>query len=78
MRYDQTEKSLKKFLLAAVAETYVRSLRHKHVGCANVNALIILSYLYDSYAKSTAQDLKENDKRFNTAYDPNDTMESTH
>ena len=76
MRYDQTEKSLKKLLLAAVDETYVRSLRHKYVGYANVKTLTILNHLYDAYAKITAQDLKENDKRLNTPYDPNDTMET--
>ena len=54
MRYDQTEKALKKLLLAAADETYVRSLRHKYVGFANVTTLTALNHLCDSYAKITA------------------------
>ena len=75
IRYDQTEKLFKKLLLAAADETYVRSLRNKYVGYANVNILTTLNHLYNSCAKITPRDLKENDSSFHAPYNPNETME---
>ena len=46
-------------LIGAVDETYIRSLRQKYVGYANITTLTILNHLYDSYARITAQDLKK-------------------
>ena len=54
MHYDQTDKALRKLLLAVVDESYVRSLRDKYVGYANITTLTILNHLYDSYARITA------------------------
>ena len=66
----------KKLLLAAVDESYDRSLRDKYVRYANVTTLTILNHLYNSYARITAQDLKENNQRFNSPYDSNETIET--
>jgi len=69
LQYDQVDKALKSILIAAVDEAYIRSLRHKYVGFANVTTLQIITHLYDTYARITANDLKENDKNLHLAYD---------
>ena len=53
----------------------MRSLRYKYVGYTNVKTLTILNYLYNTYAKIIAKELKENDKHLNTPYDSNETIE---
>ena len=76
LTYDQTDKALKSLLIAAVDESYIRSLRHKHVGYANVKTITMLNHLCDSYARITLIDLEENDKRLKESYDPNETFET--
>ena len=60
--YDATDKALKSLLLSAVDETYVRSLRNKYIGYANITTLEMITHLYSSYAKITESDLEANDE----------------
>ena len=76
LQYDQTDKALKSLLIAAVDEVYVRSLRHKYVGYANVKTLTMIAHLCDNYARVTASSLKENDVRLNQPWDPNQAIET--
>ena len=76
LQCDQVDKALKSLLIAAVDEAYIRSLRHKYVGFANVTTLQIITHLYDTYARITANDLKENDKNLHLAYDSTSPFEN--
>ena len=49
----------------------IRNLRHKHIGCANVNTLKMLTHLHDDYARTNSSTLKENYARINQQCDPN-------
>ena len=73
--YDSTDKDLKSLLISAVDETYIRSLRDKYIGYANITTLQMLTHLYAAYAKITEVDLEENDKRICADYDVNQPME---
>jgi hypothetical protein len=74
-QYDATDKALKSLLIAAVDDTYVRSLRDKYIGYANVTTLMMLKHLYDSYARISEGDLEENDARMKADYDVNQPIE---
>jgi hypothetical protein len=73
--YDATDKALKSLLLSTVDETYVRSLRDKYIGYANVTTLQMITHLYTSYAKISESDLEENDARMKADYDVNQPIE---
>jgi hypothetical protein len=68
-KYDATGKALKSLLIAAVDETYVRALRDKYIGYANVTVLEMLTHLYTT--KITESDLEANDERMKADYDVN-------
>ena len=74
-RYMNTDKALKSQLIAAVDEPYICVKRHKYVGYANVSTKELLTHLYDSYAKITSADLRNNKTRMNQPYDPNQPIE---
>ena len=48
---------------------FVRSLRNKHIGYANVTTLQILTHLYTTYAKINPSDLDANYNRMKAPYD---------
>ena len=73
--YDSTDKALKYLLISAVDDTYIRSLRDKYIGYANIATLQMLTYLYAAYEKITEGDLEENNKRMCADYDVNQPME---
>ena len=70
-----TYKALKSFLITAVDETYIRSLRDKYISYANVTTKEMLVHLYLAYAKISDGDLEDNDKRMRADYDVNQPME---
>ena len=49
-QYLQTDRALKGILIAAVDEAYIRSLRDKYIGYANVTTLDMLTHIYATYA----------------------------
>ena len=73
--YDSTDKSLKSLLIVAVDKTYIRYLRDKYIGYANITTLQMLMHLYAAYAKITEGDPEENDKRMRANYNVNQPME---
>jgi hypothetical protein len=74
-QYLQTDRALKSILIAAVEEAYIRSLRDKYIGYANVTTLDILSHLYQTYARITQGELEENDTKMKQQWDPNQPFE---
>jgi hypothetical protein len=73
--YDLTDKALKSLLISAVDETYVRSLRDKYIGYANITTLQMLTHLYTAYAKISESDLQANDEQMKVDYDVNQPIE---
>ena len=73
--YNSTDNALKYLLIAAVDETYIRSLFDKYIGYANITALQMLTHLYAAYAKITEGGLEDNNKRMRANYDVNQPME---
>ena len=75
-QYDTTDKALKQLLLGAVDDMFVRSLRNRHIGYANVTTLALLTHLYTVYAKINAADLEANTARMKEPYDVNLPIET--
>ena len=73
--YHNTDKALKKQLLGAIEDIYIRPLKHRHTGYAQVTSLHIITHLFDNYGRITAHDLDENEKRFKTAWSPSQPLE---
>lgn len=69
------EKILKSLTINAVEDKYIRPLRNRHTGYANVTTLQILTHLYRAYGNITAADLTANDSQMKHPYDPNDPIE---
>jgi len=69
--YNDTNKALKSFLISAVDDLYIRALKDKYIGYANVTTLQMLTHLYANYAKITLTNLEENDKRMKADWNPN-------
>ena len=75
-QYDTTDKALKQLLLGAVDDMFVRSLRNRHIGYANVTTLELLTHLYTVYAKINTADLEANTARMKVPYDVNLPIET--
>ena len=75
-QYDATDKALKQLLLGAVDDMFVRSLRNRHIGYANVTTLQILTHLYTTYAQIKPSDLDANHDRMKAPYDCNLPIET--
>ena len=73
---DNVDKALKKQLTDAVDKIYLRSLRDRHTGFANVTLLAMLTLLFTSYGDLTAQDLADNNLAFTKPWDPNTPFET--
>ena len=69
--YDNTDKALKKLLISAVDDVFLRAIRACYVGYANITTCQMLTHLYTTYANITPVELIENDARLKTAYDVN-------
>ena len=64
--------ALRKQLINAVEEKYVKHLKRPYTGYTTLPVLTILTHLYDKYANITPSDKQDNIKRMNMPYDPND------
>jgi len=62
-KYNDIDKAMKSLLISAIDDSYIRALKDKYIGYANVTMLQMLTHLYTNYAKITPTDLNENDKR---------------
>ena len=55
---------------------FIRSLRHRYIGYANVTTLQILTHLYSTYAHINTGDLEANTARMKERYDVNFPIEN--
>jgi hypothetical protein len=73
--YLATDKALKQQILAAIHETYYRTLRNRITGFATISTRQLIEHLYRTYGNITPADLIENDERMKTTYDPSQPIE---
>ena len=64
--YSNVGKALKKQLIEAVNDTYLRTMRHNVYGFAGTTVLQLLAHLYDAYGGITSTELTANDARLRT------------
>ena len=74
--FHNTDKALKSLLIGAVDDMYIKALRHRITGYAQVSTRQILDHLYLHYGKLTPQDLQINDSRMKTPYNPHEPIEN--
>ncbi len=55
---------------------FLRTLRHRATGFANVTTRQILDHLYANDGKLSPADLQDNDSKMRTTYDPNQPIET--
>jgi hypothetical protein len=69
-KYNMVKQALKRALLTAVPEIYIKPLSHRFVAYANVTPLQILEHLETHYGTITRADLDENEKDMKTQWNP--------
>ena len=57
--YQQTDRTLKTILITSIDEAYIRLLRDKYIGYANMTTLQMLTHLCNSYARISQFDLEK-------------------
>jgi len=75
-QYVATDKALKQQIIQAVGDLYLRSLKHRITGYANVTTREILDHLYQAYGTLTPQDLQHVDNQMKKQYDPYTPIEN--
>ena len=66
--YQSTDKALKQMIIGAVDQMYLRTLRHRMTGFANVTTRQLLQHVYTTYGTISDTALLENDKKMKTLY----------
>ena len=74
--YHSTDLSLKKILIAAVDELYLRAIQHPQQGFANVTTLTILTHLWATYGEIIDKDLDNNLSTMATPWQPTSPIET--
>jgi hypothetical protein len=75
LEYVNLGKALKQQLLTVVEDIYVRSLKHRTTGYANVSVWQMLAHLFATYGRVTPHDLLLNDQRMRTPYSIDQPLE---
>ena len=70
------DKTLQAQMIEAVDDLYLKSLKHRITGYANISTCDMLDYLYASYGKMTPQDLQQLDEDMKPPYDPHLPIEN--
>ena len=69
--YDSTDKALKKLLINAVDDIFLRAIRARYVGYANITTRQMITHLYMTYVNITPAKLIDNNAHLKTAYNVN-------
>ncbi|CAB9528753.1 hypothetical protein SEMRO_2312_G322870.1 [Seminavis robusta] len=75
LTYKATETALKKQLLEAIPETFIKSLKHEMYGYAQITTLELLTHLDTTYGNVNADDLEDNMKRMHAQWSPTQSIE---
>ena len=74
--YENTDKALRRLLLASTDELFVRYLRHKYIGYGKTTTRALLDHFYSTYANISASALQDNYKRLCAPYNSNHPFET--
>jgi hypothetical protein len=74
--YSNIEQALKKQLADSMDPIYLRAVRDPYVGYNNLSLQELIAHIINLYGNITPPELKENDQRFNTLWDPNTPFKS--
>jgi hypothetical protein len=73
--YATMENNLKRLIIAAVPDTFIKTLKDDDFGYANVTTLDILNHLDTTYGTVSADDLEDNVNRMNAEWSPTQPIE---
>ena len=73
--YNSVEAALKKQLTDAIEPIYLRAIRNRHTGYANITLRQILHYLFTAYGSLQPNDLQQNINKLQEPWDPNTPFE---
>jgi hypothetical protein len=71
-----TDNAIKQQIISCVEPMYLRAMRHRITGFANVTAKQMIAHLYAVYGRLNSTDIQENDSRMKQPYDPNLPIEA--
>jgi hypothetical protein len=74
--YHNADQAIKKLIIEAFGDAYLNALSDEIVGYANCISLQLLTHLLTYYAMIAPKELKQNYKRLNTPYCPNQPIET--
>ena len=72
---NSTQAVLKRLLISAVPDTYIKTLKDEYFGYANATTLDILTHLDTTYGTVTDDDLNDNIARLNAEWSPIQPLE---
>ena len=75
-QYIATDAALKSQIIKSVDDLYLKALKHRITGYANITTREMLNHLYTSYGKMTPQDLQLLDEDMKKPYDPHLPIEN--
>ena len=74
--YNNVHQALKTTLLNSVEPLYVRALKDRHIGFANISLRELFAFLFEAYGQISPQDLMHTTERLTTAWDPTTPFET--
>ena len=72
--YNKFQSALRKQLLHAVEEKYIKHHKSPYTEYTTLTVLSILNHIFTKYANINPSEKNENTKRMKTLYDPNDPL----
>jgi hypothetical protein len=73
--YNNVHQALKITLLKSIEPIYVRALKDRHIGFANISLRELFAFLFDAYGQITPQALMQTTARLTTPWDPTTPFE---
>jgi hypothetical protein len=74
--YHNADQAIKKLVIESFDDAYLNALSDEIVGYENCTSLQLLTHLLTYYAMIAPTELRQNYKRLNTPYDPNQPIET--
>jgi hypothetical protein len=74
--YNNIHQALKTTLLNSVEPIYVRALKDRHIGFANISLRELFAFLFEAYGQISPQDLMQTTERLTTPWDPTTPFET--
>ena len=75
-QFNTVTQALKRQIIEAVDDIYLRALRNRHTGYAAVSPYQLVTHLYRTYGQITPMDIDANDEKFKRPFDPAQPFET--